>query len=191
MFGQFSAICCTLRQVSRFRRALAYAAHREQKLMSLQIQQNCLGPVLVALPCYSNTSTSQQLANCFCPNLQAQATVASCVQSHCNNTELDISGKLGHAWCAGQPVESRSHELIVTVILCAVFVAIFISLRAWSRFITGYKLGWDDWTLGIATVAIFAFLAIQIPNADKGTGKHFWDVDPDESEDLLKVCIVI
>lgn len=94
-------------------------------------------------------------------------------------------------WCAGQPVESRSNQLIITTIICAVFVAIFISLRAWSRAITGYKFGWDDWTLGIATIAVFGFLATQIPNAYKGTGKHIWNISPDDSSDLLKVCVLL
>jgi hypothetical protein len=63
-------------------------------------------------------------------------------------------------------------------------------LRAWSRAIVGYKFGWDDWTLGIATVAVFAFLAIEVPNAYKGTGDHIWNLNPDNGPDLLKVGLI-
>ena len=113
--------------------------------------------------------------------------VSICVATQCNQTEQYIAGKAGNAWCQDQPIQSRSNELVHAVIILLVFTSIFVILRAWSRFTIGYKYGWDDWTLGIATIAVFGNLAFQVPNAIKGTGLHVWNTNPDNRPDLAKV----
>ncbi|KAH8667994.1 hypothetical protein BGZ60DRAFT_408393 [Tricladium varicosporioides] len=149
---------------------------------------NCTLPILLQSNC--SVASLPDLASCLCPNFQAQRNISSCVQRSCNHTQQVVVVEVNKILCEGYAIPSRSEEFEIILTVLIAISAPFIILRILSRILVTRKLWWDDWTLAVASVVLLVTLAIEIPMARKGYGKHIWNLDPPNIPILQKLFYI-
>ncbi|KAH6714727.1 hypothetical protein BKA61DRAFT_517961 [Leptodontidium sp. MPI-SDFR-AT-0119] len=131
------------------------------------------------------------LPNCLCTNTTLQEELATCVLGSCNFTDQVVSTTIAqNEICEGVSQPSRSTEIIRDVIIIASVTFLVVLLRFLSRSIVTHRIWWDDWMIGIAAVLMVPMVVIPILNAQRGFGKHFWDVPPQNVTLLRKLYYV-
>ncbi|KAH6680193.1 hypothetical protein B0J14DRAFT_259981 [Halenospora varia] len=149
---------------------------------------NCTLPILVQSNC--SVASLSDIASCLCPSFQAQRNISSCVQRSCNHTQQVVVVETNKLLCEGYPIPSRSEEFeIILTVLIAISIP-FIILRILSRVLVAKQLWWDDWTLAVASVLLLVTLAIEIPMAQKGYGRHIWNLNPPDIPVLQKLFFI-
>lgn len=93
-------------------------------------------------------------------------------------------------WCQGDKYQMPDQGpilLIFAAVSMAVTAAVVIT-RFLTRLFVGGRIGWDDWTILAATVVLACHTAVAILGVDvAGIGKHFYDVEFEDLETILKV----
>ncbi|OLN96227.1 hypothetical protein CCHL11_04472 [Colletotrichum chlorophyti] len=129
----------------------------------------------------SSTCSLDSIAPCVCTNVTLLERMSSCVQSSCVwQDQLKVS-YLSDDLCRLYPRDSRDEEIKMVVVVLAVFTFPIVALRLLSRWIIASRLELDDWMT----------LATALKAADLGFGLHYWNVNPENAQRILKMYYAV
>ncbi|KUJ18509.1 uncharacterized protein LY89DRAFT_498174 [Mollisia scopiformis] len=127
----------------------------------------------------------------MCANNTMQADLAICVQSNCNATEQILAATVAQDdICEGIPTPSRSRAIIQCVIVISAITFPIIALRCLSRYLISRHLWWDDWMILLCAVLLVPMAVIPILNANRGFGKHFYNIPPQNIPSLRELYYI-
>lgn len=89
--------------------------------------------------------------------------------------------------CEGYPRPSLGPALLITTVVFAVLVIVFVALRCWSRYSISREFWWDDWFLIGSAVLQLSLQGAIIWGVEMGFGLHVWNVNSDLNVALYKV----
>ncbi|KAH8881221.1 hypothetical protein GQ53DRAFT_848384 [Thozetella sp. PMI_491] len=149
-----------------------------------------------ALPCVlgifsSGICSTDSIAPCICTNTTLQADLSICVQGACIFDDQLKAVAIETGVCEGYPVESRSNEVKLTIIVCCALVFPFVLLRFFARIYITQTLWVDDYVILAASFAQAALAGIEFTSAKMGFGKHYWQIDPADGEVLLRYFWIV
>ncbi|KAL1870752.1 hypothetical protein Daus18300_005072 [Diaporthe australafricana] len=83
---------------------------------------------------------------------------------------------------------SRAWSVLTVNILFMGLVAVFMSLRAFTKFSMTRKLYLDDYLMLASAFWFFAFCAVNLAAVPVGLGQHIWDLPGDTKEEQFEVA---
>ncbi|OCL05656.1 hypothetical protein AOQ84DRAFT_298511 [Glonium stellatum] len=83
-------------------------------------------------------------------------------------------------------MDDRSHEVLAVAIFFLVLSWITVGLRVYVRAGLLRSFGMDDWTMVVTLLLFTVYIACQIGGVTYGTGRHIWDLEPQNAEKALR-----
>ncbi|KAL7916825.1 hypothetical protein GGI35DRAFT_49796 [Trichoderma velutinum] len=83
-------------------------------------------------------------------------------------------------------VPNRGPQLIAVIAVLLVFSLTAIILRCYVRISLVKAFGVDDYLMVFAMITFILFCAVALTGVHYGTGRHYWDLEPEDIQEALK-----